>query len=156
MQYLGKIFFDDFDKGGLIMQPTGTVVAVEPGFAMVHLVRHSACSNCHACSLGSSDSASITVSAIDPIEVQIGMQVELFFPPAQGLKAALYVYALPLLTLLLSYPLLNVLNLPGGELTAALGSIILSFASFFLLRLSENRRSTDPRYLPQIVRVVSS
>lgn len=136
------------------MQPIGTVVAKQHGKASVHLVRQSACQNCKACTLGSADSNTITIIAEDPYNVEIGQQVSIYFPPAQSVKAALLVYTIPLLSLFAGYLLLDMLPLPGGALVPALGSLLLSFASFFLLRLREKQRQDDPAFLPRIDAIV--
>ena len=136
------------------MQPIGTVLSTEAGKASVHLVRPSACQSCHACSLGLEDRESLIVLALDPLQVEIGQQVLLSFPPAQGLKVAVLVYSAPLIGLFAGYALLSALPLPGGALTPALGSLLISFACFLLLRLGEQKRQDDPTYLPRIERII--
>ncbi|MCL2497926.1 MAG: SoxR reducing system RseC family protein [Symbiobacteriaceae bacterium] len=136
------------------LTPTGTVTAVAEGKAWVHMVRHSACGNCGACALGFSTDTSITVIAADPGQVEVGQEVELYFPPTQGMTAALVVYGTPLLVLILSSLVLSRVVGYLGSLAAALTSCILSFASFFLLRFGEQKRRQDPKLLPQIKQVL--
>ena len=136
------------------MQPAGRVVALENELASVYVVRHTACDNCRACSLGSSEAAAITVKALNPVNAVVGDNVALYFPEETGIKAALLVYTVPLLTLFVTYALITLLPVEDSALWAAIGSLGCCFASFLLLKPGEKKRQQDLRYLPAIISVL--
>jgi len=88
------------------MIPSGIVTKRDGPYAEVHLVRQSACQNCHACSLGTSENAEMQIRALNQTDAQVGDRVEINFSSQIGSKAALLTYAVPLVSLFAGYLLL--------------------------------------------------
>lgn len=141
------------------MIPTGTITKLDGDYACVLLVRQSACQSCRACSLGQSENKQMEVRALNNAKAGLGDTVELDLQGNSGLKAALLTYAIPLPTLFLGYLILERIFMFLGPETAqgigALGSIVLSFLSFWVLKLFEPKFKTSEDLIPTIKRRVS-
>lgn len=141
------------------MIPTGTITKLDGTYACVRLIRQSACQSCRACSLGQSENKELEIRALNVAQAEVGDIVELDLRGETGLKAALLTYTVPLFTLFLGFLLIERLTffLPyeTSQAIAAIGSIILAFLSFFLLRLIEPKLRNQKDFIPAIRTIVS-
>ena len=136
------------------MGPIATVISTQEGLAEVHMVRQPACASCRACNLGLSGNDALTLTVKDTLQAQPGQQVRLHYPPTEGLKAALWVYLMPVGVLFVTQALLGLLPIYGVDAIAALGALAAAFGSIRLLRFNEHKRRSDQRYLPRVVAII--
>lgn len=86
------------------MKATGTVIEVKDGYAVVKSERHSACDGCHSKDFCLSCSKKdITVTALDPIGVRPGDEVEIETPSRTVLSYAAAVFVLPIFAAIAAY-----------------------------------------------------
>ncbi|TDP00493.1 SoxR reducing system RseC family protein [Marinomonas balearica] len=144
-----------------MIEESGTVLAVEDGFADVETIRTSSCESCrarHGC--GHHTIAKVTNSnrmqmkAIAPIPVQVGQKVVVGIPEDTLLQASMWMYAIPLLGLMLgaTIPSLFTDNTFFPIFLACIG-----FAGGLYLAKRKSQKETDnPNFYPKILRIDST
>jgi sigma-E factor negative regulatory protein RseC len=140
---------------GVVMQTEGARAEVAAGLRGPC----SSCSESGAChaQLAPSSSPSVTVTVENDVGAKAGDTVELDLLGHAELKLAFYVWAVPLVGLVLGAiggaTLFAALGLgeDGGTLT---GAILGFVGAMLLLRGLDARAARDPRLMPHIVRIV--
>jgi sigma-E factor negative regulatory protein RseC len=111
----------------------GTIKSINNQHLIVKIVSQSACSSCHAqraCSSSEQKEKEIEVEYSRDI-FGIGEEVLVIATLAQGYKALLFAYLLPLILLVGSLILIS--SISKEEATAALGSLLLLVPYYWLL-----------------------
>jgi len=136
------------ERHGIVVEENGNLVSVL-------LLRHSACSSCHGCSLGNSDSKETIVKAVNKVSAKKGDYVALSISTDVVTKAAITAYGIPLILLMLFVAIGNFLNLSESSI---LGAIVLSLiGSYFLnTKVLEPRRQKNSKYDVAATRIVNN
>lgn len=136
---------------------TGHVVAVEEGTVWVQTIRQSACQSCSARQgCGQRVLASVSGGKANQVLVnntlgaRLGDEVTLAIAESALLGASLWVYALPLVLLVVGTLLAQWLA-PASELMAMTGAAVGLMAGFAGARI--HNRGGGRRYLPELVAV---
>lgn len=136
------------------MKATGTVIEVKDGYATVKSERHSACDGCHSKDFCLSCSKKdITVTALDPIGVRPGDEVEIETPSRTVLGYAAAVFVLPVFAAIAAYMLGVSL---AGEGTAvpyicALGAFAVSIGAVCVVFNSRRMKDKNPLEIVKII-----
>lgn len=136
------------------MEEIGTVVAVEGGTAKIRLLRRGTCEKCGMCGMG--QHPEVVVDVPETIGAKPGDRVVLAVEGRNVMRAALAAYAVPVLALLLGYPVSAALLRAAGvtrfhEALSIVGSFLFCAASFFWVR-SYDRRAGG-RFEPRMLRI---
>ncbi|ADZ90149.1 SoxR reducing system RseC family protein [Marinomonas mediterranea] len=144
-----------------MIEENGTVLAVDDGFAEVETIRTSSCETCrarHGC--GHHTIAKVTNSnrmqmkAIAPMPVKVGQKVVVGIPEDTLLQASMWMYAIPLLGLMLGA------TLPSLFTAQTFVSILLACFGFagglYLARRKSQQETDNPNFYPKILRIDSS
>jgi sigma-E factor negative regulatory protein RseC len=116
-----------------LINHVGTIKSINNQYLIVKIISQSSCSSCHAkgaCTSSEQKEKEIEVENSGDI-FWIGEKVLVVATLAQGYKALLYAYLLPLLLLVSSLILLS--SISKEEATAALGSLLLLVPYYWLL-----------------------
>lgn len=119
-------------KGETISHEGIVVKATGNGTADVDIITGSACSGCHAksaCSLGNTESRTITVRT--NANLQPGDKVTVTMEQSQGFRALAIGYVVPFFVLIAAFTLLTVAG--AGELPSALLSFAALAAYYFIV-----------------------
>lgn len=131
------------------MERTGEVKEINGAWLTVEFCRPKDCEKCNACHGGQK-----VMTARVRGQAEIGDRVVVSLPAATVTRASAIVYAVPLAGLLLGMALGNAL-LPLAD---SLGALIGGAAGIGLaaagVALTERTRRDDPRWQPQLVRVL--
>lgn len=141
------------------MNRMGQITKVDGDIATVSFRKHAACGSCGGCHHGEDDTES-TAEVLNKLQAPIGSFVEIELPDRDVLKAAFYVYLLPLIVLLLAmagtfitldlfFPKLN------PELISAAVGIFAMFLSYVAIRYWEAKSSDSEHYMPHVVKIVA-
>jgi positive regulator of sigma E activity len=137
------------------MERRGIVVEENDNVVSVLLHRHSACSSCHGCSLGNSDTKETIVKAINKASAKKGDYVALNISTEVVTKAAITAYGIPLLLLITFVAIGNYLNLSESSI---LGAIVLSLIGSYFLnkKVLEPKREKNSKYDVAATRIVNN
>ena len=122
----------------------GVVIQTQNGMAKVRFARSEMCGECHACFQDGEDEAEIMLE--NTVGATTGDKVLIELHESAVFKASLIMYGVPLLGLLLGVLCFS----PLGDIYAAVGGVLLSAASFFLLRAFEPRFAKMKQFKPRI------
>lgn len=132
-----------------MMERTGEVKAVQGEWLEIEFCRPADCEKCNACH-GGQKVMNLRLKG----KANVGDKVVVSLPQSTVTMASLIVYAIPAAGLFLGMFLgdhfLPMANNLGGVLGGALGVAIPGL----ILYLTESRRRNDPRWTPQLVRVI--
>lgn len=131
------------------MERTGEVKAVHGEWLEIEFCRPADCEKCNACHGGTK-----VMTARVRGKAKVGDKAVVFMPPSAITRASLIVYVIPVLGLLLGMLLGEKLLPSGNSLGAAIGGVIGVGVPGLILYLTENHRKNDPRWEPQLVRVL--
>ncbi len=137
------------------MKEIGQVIKIDKNIATVRVNRHSACGECHACSLGMENRQFIDLEVVNSINAKEKDMVELDARTNNILLAAFIMYGFPLLTMLFGLCISFYIVAPNNTLVATIVSFVCMFISFVIIRLNENRIKSSAKFLPSIVKKVS-
>ena len=131
------------------MERTGEVKAVQGEWLEIEFCRPADCEKCNACH-GGQKIMNLRLKG----KARVGDKVVVSLPVSVVTRASVIVYILPLAGLLLGM-LLGDHFLPmehslGGIIGGAVGVVIPAL----ILWLTEKRRESDPKWRPQLVRVI--
>ena len=121
---------------------SGTIERTENGKAYVRILQASACSSCQAaklCRSSESKEKIIEVPLTPAQAVSVGQTVQIEGSSSQGLKAVWWAYTMPLILVVGS--LFLFVRLTGSEAQAALISLLVLAAYFFVLYLMRDKFS---------------
>jgi sigma-E factor negative regulatory protein RseC len=122
------------------MKEYGRVVDVKGDIAMVKFIRTSACGNCHACGMLSTQSE-IVVAVPNTLGAQPGDRVAVSIRMKKALGASAIAYVFPLFMLILGAFIGWLLSAAWGifegvDVTMALSALVFAVLAFPLLRLA--------------------
>jgi sigma-E factor negative regulatory protein RseC len=142
------------------MRERGTVIEISGEQVRVSIKRHASCESCGACGLGGKNELTLLVA--NTLGAKVGDLVLLELPTAKLYQAALLVYTIPLLMLLLGFGAGQAMGRQLG-MTASqgeIGGIVTGFAMLTLTYLGvhrlDQRRKIGARFQPQLVRIITS
>lgn len=144
-----------------MIEETGRVAAVEPGFAWVETRRQSSCGSCSARSgCGTSvlsrvlGQRTVRVRALDRIGAAVGDEVILGLDDGALLRGSFAVYMVPLLALIAGALIAETVapQWGFGDGLVMLGGVAGLAAGFLWLRLFSRRAGADARYQAVILR----
>ncbi len=131
------------------MERIGEVTAVDGKWLEITFCRPSDCDKCHAC-MGGAKTATLRLEG----KARVGDRAQVSMPDSTITRASLMAYGLPLAGLLagmfLGEAFIPLKNSLGALIGAAAG---LAIPLGYLL-LSERKRRNDPRWTPQLVRII--
>ncbi|HHU68982.1 MAG TPA: SoxR reducing system RseC family protein [Thermoanaerobacterales bacterium] len=135
------------------MKALGKVVEIlDNGTAKIQIIRHSACSKCHACSIG--DEKIIFIEALNLINAKEGETVEIGFPKNSFLTAVLVAYFIPLIGfvsgIFLGKIIAGLFNLRLEDLFSVLIGILLMM-EVYLIANSLNTRINNKKMSTPII-----
>lgn len=138
------------------MNEYGEIIDIKDSNAVIKVKRGSACGDCCACAKGTNPEEMIlTVS--NPLNGEVGDQVELELASGQVLKASAIAYVIPLFALILGvvagYIIGDRLKV-NQELTASLLGLLFAFFSFFGIRAMEPQFRKGHKFSPQVIQII--
>lgn len=143
-----------------MIEESGRVVALESGAVWVETLRKSTCSACSAnagCGQGLMDKLGVRqrrgfVRALCDLQLSVGDQVVIGVREDLLLRAALWVYLLPLLGLLAGAGLGK--SLSWGEPGSIFGGLIGLLLTWFIVGWRCRRSAADPALQPVVLRAM--
>lgn len=133
------------------MKQYGKVVEVSENKAFVIMEKHSSCSGCNACKLGS-DSHELRIEALNTAGAKNDQLVEVDMEGQHVLTAAFILYMIPLFALLLGVVIGNFI-FPAQEIFAALIGFGLMALSFLGIKMKNESFKNDKKYIPVITKI---
>lgn len=117
----------------------GRVLSVEKDYAIVEIIRESACSSCHnkdSCGAsvmaGCAKKERVEVKALNSVNAEPGQLVELSSDSAKTLGIAFCVFVLPLILAMLGYYIAGIfLQSSAMRIVSAFGVLIVAFFGLF-------------------------
>jgi len=131
------------------MDRTGEVKAVRGEWLEIEFCRPADCEKCNACH-GGQKVMSLKLKG----RANVGDKVVVSLPASVVTRASLIVYMVPLLGLLLGMALGNHFFPMDNSLSAVIGGMIGVGIPALILFLTEKSRQKDPRWEPQLVRII--
>lgn len=139
------------------MKECGVVVELIKDKAVVNVKRQSACGHCKACELGSTDQKEINITAKNDIGAKINDNVNLLIESPDILKAAIIVYLVPLIALIVGIAIPTAITkIMGidGEVISIITGLICTGISFLYVRSKDKKLEKTKKYEPRIVEVL--
>jgi len=130
------------------MERTGEVKAIHGEWLDVEFCRPADCEKCNACH--GQKQMQIRIKG----QAQIGDKAVVSMPEGVVTSASLIVYAIPLLALLAGMALGGTVLPLGNSLGAVIGGIAGLGIAAAGIWLTESRRRNNPKWHPQLVRVI--
>ncbi|WP_448820884.1 SoxR reducing system RseC family protein [Cetobacterium sp.] len=113
------------------MKSSGLVKKIEKNRITVSMYKESACSHCNKCSDSSKIVNDFTFIS-DMNNIKLGDIITFEMEDNQVFKAAIIVYILPLISILLTYFIASNMGLSeGGSIGASFGGLVLTFIGIF-------------------------
>ncbi len=138
------------------MREVGLVVDTEANSAYVQIDRRSACGNCKACGLGTTDEKSIVVQAINEIKANKGDIVELDLESPDVLLAAFIIYGIPMISLILgifvAYGIQRLINY-DSEIIMLITGLVFMLVSFIIIKINEPKIKSSKRFSSTVVEI---
>ena len=131
------------------MERTGEVKAVQGEWLEIEFCRPADCEKCNACH-GGSKVMSLRIRG----KANVGDKAVVYMPPSAVNKASLIAYALPAAGLMLGILLGETIFPSANSIGGAIGGVLGVAVPALGLWLTERRRKDDPRWMPQLVRVI--
>ena len=131
------------------MERLGEVTKVDGKWLEITFCRPSDCDKCHAC-MGGDKMTTLRLEGT----ANVGDKALVELPDSTITKASMLAYGLPLLGLIAGMLLGDKLIPLENSLNALIGAVIGLALPLTWLLLSENKRRHDPRWTPQIKRII--
>lgn len=131
------------------MERTGEVKAVDGEWLEIEFCRPADCEKCNACH-GGNKVMSLRIKG----KADVGDKAVVYLPPSAVTKASLIAYAIPAAGLLLGILLGDKLYPTDNNLGGVIGGLIGMTVPALILLLTERFRKNNPRWTPQLVRVI--
>lgn len=133
------------------MKQYGKVVEVFENKAFVIMEKHSSCSGCNACKLGS-DNHELRIEAINTAGAKNNQMVEVDMEGQHVLTAAFILYMIPLFALFAGI-IIGTLIFPSQELLAAAVGFGMLALSFLGIKMKDASFKNDKKYIPVITNI---
>lgn len=139
------------------MKESGTVIEVKNGIASVEVARSAACEHCKACHLGR-DAQIMVAEAQNDAQAEVGDKVYIELEQKIILGAAVIVYIIPLLFLIIGYLIgSNLANWLGvsynEEIGVAFGFSLLAL-SYIIVWYINKRLSITRTFEPKLTEII--
>lgn len=131
------------------MERTGEVKSVQGEWLEIEFCRPADCEKCNACH-GGQKVMSLRIKG----KAKVGDKAVVYLPQSAVTRASAIVYAIPAAGLFLGMLLGERLLPTGNSLGGVIGGIIGVAIPGIFLWLTERQRKNDPRWTPQLVRVI--
>lgn len=131
------------------MERTGEVKAVQGEWLEIEFCRPADCEKCNACH-GGQKVMSLRVQG----KAHVGDKAVVSLPVGVVTRASVIVYGIPLAGLLIGMVAGNAIFPADNSLGAVVGGMIGVAIPAVVLWLTEKRRQADPRWKPQLVRII--
>lgn len=131
------------------MERTGEIKSVQGEWLEIEFCRPKDCEKCNACH-GGQKVMSLRLKG----KGQVGDKAVVSLPDHAVTKASFIVYLIPVLGLFAGMLLGDKLAGAESSLGSAIGGILGVAIPGLILFLTERRRANDPRWKPQLVRVI--
>ena len=143
------------------MEQQGYIIeVVDRKTAKLKMQRHSACASCGKCAT-TSEKKDIIVEVDNTIGAQVGDKVKVNMETVNVLKAAVIVYIVPLLALLIgtigTYFVLDLLKISANieAISGAIG-LVSMLISFLILKMNDKKFRDSREYIPIVTEVVKA
>lgn len=141
------------------MEQQGYIVEIlDKQTAKLKMQKHSACASCGKCST-TSEKKDIIVEVDNVIGAKLGDKVKVNMESVNVLKAALIVYIIPLIALLLStiatYFILTIIKINSNiEIISGIVGLFFLFISFLILKKNDMKFRDSREYIPIATEIV--
>lgn len=141
------------------MKAIGQVIELlDNDTAKIQIIRHSACSKCHACSFG--NERLIFIDAINSIKAQKGEIVEIELPGSSFMIATVVVYLIPLMGfvtgIFLGKITARLYNFKFEDLFSVLIGILLMMVVYFIANSLNTRINSRKISAPNIIGITDN
>jgi len=139
------------------MKEYGVVLELIGDKAIVNVKRQSACGQCKACDLGTSEQKEINITAKNEVGAKVNDNVNLLIETPDILKAAIIVYVIPLVALLLGVGISTyITKLMGidGETISIIVGLVCTGLSYILVKKKDIKLNKTKKYEPSIVEIL--
>ncbi|MGB7389650.1 SoxR reducing system RseC family protein [Marinomonas sp.] len=141
-----------------MIEESGTVLSTETGFAEVETIRTSSCTSCrarHGCGHHAiaqvSASNRMRMKAIDNFDVSVGQRVVIGIPEDTLLQASLWMYFIPLLSLVAGATVPSLWHASSG--VSVIFSLIGFLSGLWLAKKKSQKEENNPDFYPKILRI---
>lgn len=139
------------------MKEYGVVLELIGEKAIVNVKRQSACGQCKACELGTSEQKEINITAKNDVGAKVNDNVNLLIETPDILKAAIIVYCIPLVALLAGVGVSTyITRLMGidGETISIFAGLVCTGLSYILVKKKDAKLKKTKKYEPSIVEIL--
>ncbi len=142
------------------MNRAGIVTSVDGNYIKVALMKHTACGDCGACSMGE-ENMNMSVECLNQANAKVGDRVELVMKTENVLNAAFIAYLVPLTMFLLGIIFgMKYLTATGyqGNIEAAGAGIglVLMFMTYGVIKLNDKKFKESNKYLSVAIKVLEN
>ncbi|MGB2065225.1 SoxR reducing system protein RseC [Marinomonas gallaica] len=141
-----------------MIEENGTVLSIEDGIAEVETIRTSSCTSCrarHGCGHHTiakvSNSNRMLMKAIATDDLKTGQSVVVGIPEDTLLQASLWMYAVPLLGLVLGASLPSLVT--EQTLISVVGAISGFAGGLLAAKWKSSQETKNPDYYPRVLRI---
>lgn len=139
------------------MKECGLVLEVMDQKAVVNIKRKSACGSCKACEMGKSDVKELNVIAKNEIGAKVNDNVNIIMATPDVLKAAIIVYLIPLIALIVGIGLgtfiSRSLNYQSEWISIFTGLVFIAI-SYLYVRKQDKKLALTKKYDPVITEIL--
>ncbi|MDZ4167921.1 MAG: SoxR reducing system RseC family protein [Coriobacteriia bacterium] len=139
------------------MHEQGTVITVRDGTVDVRMQVSAACGGCSVCSQGSGGET-VMHDVRDELGATVGDEVKVVIPDTIRSRAAIAVFVVPVLSLLLGYLAGFLLGEGLGlnpEITGLIGGLASANIAVLGIRAAERRLQRNARFSPRVSAIIS-
>jgi sigma-E factor negative regulatory protein RseC len=139
------------------VQERGRVVTVRDGAVDVRMEVSTECGGCTACSRGA-DGETIMQDVRDPFGATVGDTVEVVIPDSVARPAAVAVFVVPVLAMLLGYLAGFLLGRWAGvapDVSGLVFALVGANLAFVGVRLAERKIASNERFMPKVSAIIS-
>lgn len=140
------------------MKEVGKVIGISGKIAKVEMERTSACGKCRACSRGEEGSNKMYIDAHNGVGAKEGDTVAVNLETKKVLSAAMIIYFIPLVVLILGVvagtSIARQMGIENYEVVGAIVGAILVAISYVVIKMLEPKFRSDVHYNPIITEVI--
>jgi len=141
-----------------MIEENGRVLSIRNGFAEIETIRTSSCTACrarHGCGHHAvakmSSSNRMKMNAICDVDVAVDQEVVVGIPEDTLLKASIWMYFIPLVGLIGGATLPSLIS--SDPVLPVMGALLGFSGGFFFARSKAEKESTNPDFMPRVLRV---
>ncbi len=125
----------------------GVVLLTDRNLVRVAITKSSSCNSCAisgSCPLSSPNKKDWKVWARNDLSAKKGDKVKIAITPSRYITIAALIFLTPVIVLLISYIVLSSMGMHDDK--AVISSVILAFASYFIVRIAEKSKLSTTSY----------